>query len=107
MSLQDLWSHYFFFSRKKCQSELSQHKTGIRISESNCVDSGHFSVEDRTRDWLLEQGGRTVCRSCREGERNIERASSSTGIAKTIFKEERQEEGCVKQKTEEEGCAIR
>ena len=48
----------------------------------------------------MEQGGRSVCRSCREGGRNIERASSS--IAQTIFIEEGQEEGCVKYETAEE-----
>jgi hypothetical protein len=73
----------------------------MKTSEADCVDSGHFSVEDRTRDWLLEQGGRTVCRSCREGEGNIER--ESTSIAQTVFRTERQkEEDCLKYKTEEE-----
>ena len=63
------------------------------------MDSGHFSVEDRTSDWLMEQGGRSFCRSCREGGRNIERASSS--IAQTIVIEEEQEECCETNKTEE------
>ena len=48
----------------------------------------------------MEQGGRSVCRSCREGGRNIERARSS--IAQTICLEERQEEDCVKYETVED-----
>ena len=58
-----------------------------KSSEGDCEDSGHFSVEDRTRDWLLEQGGRTVCRSRTDGEGNIARRSCSN--TQTIFRGER------------------
>ena len=88
---------FLHFSRKIFQTDLRE----IKSSEADCVDSGHFSEEDRTRYWLLEQGGGTVCRSCREGD--IERRSSS--IVQSVFRGERQkEEDCVKYKAEEEDC---
>ena len=34
--------------------------------DANYVYSGHFSVEDIKRDWLLMQGGRTDSRCGRE-----------------------------------------
>ena len=35
-----------------------------KCSRFNCEESKHFSLEERTGDLLLEQGSRSVCRSC-------------------------------------------
>ena len=44
--------------------------------EADRDDSGNFSVEGRTRDWLLQQGSRHVGRSCGDGRTQVERGRS-------------------------------
>ena len=39
-------------------------KRETKCSRFNCEDSKHFSLEERRDVLLLEQGKRSVCRSC-------------------------------------------
>ena len=54
-------------------NRLNQERETV---EADCEDSGHFSVEGRTREWLLQQESRHVCRSCGDGRTQVERESS-------------------------------
>ena len=84
---------------------MSELKGGRKSSPANCEDSEHFSVEERTRDWLLEQRMRNVCRYCREGRKvgNIARASF---IHTQVICEEGKEEDSVKYITKAETCHL-
>ena len=54
-------------------NRLNQERETV---EADCEDSEHFSVEGRTRDWLLEEGKISVCRSCGEGRTYDKRGST-------------------------------
>ena len=79
-------------------NRLNQERETV---QGDCEDSGHFSVEGRTREWLLEQGRKSVCRSCGEGRTYNKRESSCDTQG---FRQEEidREEDCFHKKTEKE-----
>ena len=82
---------------KSCQALHHQ----IISVESGYEDSGTFSQEARTRDWLLDQRKRTVCRSCREGKKNEEKKMKCTSHI-SVTCNEVNENNSVQHRTEAE-----
>ena len=90
-----------FKSRKDFVTTFNRLNQDRETEEADCEDLGHFSIEGRTREWLLEQGGRSVCRSCGEGRIYIEREGScdTQGFRK---KDIEREEDYLQKKTKKE-----
>ena len=84
------------------RTESGGRKVESESLDADCKDSGHFSSEGRTRDWLLKQGRRYVCRSCGDGRRDNVRGVSC-GVIGTN-KERKQEQKFIQYETVEENC---
>ena len=95
--LMDLKSLELNMEAKSCRRSL--HK--LTSVDSAYEDSGTFS-QARTRDWLLQQRQRSICRSCRESmksEENGTQISSPTQV--TCY-----EKDSVHLRTEAEICQL-
>ena len=84
------------------RTESGGRKVESESLDTECKDSGHFSSECRTRNWLLEQGRRPVCRSCGEGRRGTGRGGSC--VVTGTNKERKQEQEFIQYETGEENC---
>ena len=82
----------FIIFRKVGRTEFDRKRLEGRSIKADCNDSGHFSSDGGTRDLLLEQGGRQVCRSCGEAGRE----------ARGTIKERTKEEDYIRCETDEE-----
>ena len=82
-------------------TEINRLKKERETVEADCEDSGHFSIEGRTREWLLEQGRRSVCRSCGEG-RTYDKRGSTCDTQFFRHEEIDREKDCFHKKTEKE-----
>ena len=72
---------------------------------SDYEDSGTFSEDARTRDWLLQQRQRSICRSCREWKKSEENETEISIHTPVTFKEVNEKDS-VLLRTEAENCEL-